>query len=366
MAIADATGRVQARLEELVRTGTEVGLQVAAYVDGELALDAWAGLADRASGRPVDGETLFTVFSATKGVAATAVHMLADRGRLEYDAPVARDWPEFAQNGKGAITLRQVLSHRSGLPRLPAGTTPAMMADWEAMSAAIAAVETEWPAGARTVYNGLAFGWVLGELVRRVDGRSIRQFVDEEIAGRLGAPDLHLGVDPADEGRVATLEAAPGHTTTPSPEQWNSAAMRRAIVPAAGGLFSARSLARMYAALAAGGALDGARLLSAERVGLARERQTPPDQAVESGMVFGLGYRLGATIYRPENPMSALTARESVFGHTGAGGSIGFADPERRFAVAVTKNLLRETVVGEVFPTAALLGEVREALGVER
>src|SRR5688500_14636751 len=103
MAIADATGRVQARLEELVRAGTEVGLQVAAYVDGELALDAWAGLADRASGRPVDGETLFTVFSATKGVAATAVHMLADRGRLEYDAPVARYWPEFAQNGKGAI-----------------------------------------------------------------------------------------------------------------------------------------------------------------------------------------------------------------------------------------------------------------------
>jgi CubicO group peptidase (beta-lactamase class C family) len=364
MAIADVAGRVQRRLDDLVGDGTEIGLQVAAYVDGQLALDAWAGVADRATGRPVDGETLFTVFSATKGVAATAVHMLAERGRLDYEAPVARYWPEFAAGRKEAITLRQVLSHRSDLPRLPAGTTPAMMADWGAMTAAIAAVEVEWPPGSRTVYNGMTFGWVLGELVRRVDGRSIRQFVDEEIARPLGTPDLHIGVDAADEERVATLATAPGQQTSLSPELWNSSAMRRAIVPAAGGLFSARSLARMYAALGAGGSLDGARLLSPERIALAIERQTPPAQAAESGMVFGLGYRLGATIYPPESPMRALTARESVFGHTGAGGSIGFADPERRFAVAVTKNLLREAVAGRTFPTAALLDELRAALGV--
>jgi CubicO group peptidase (beta-lactamase class C family) len=364
MVITSAVGQVQRYLDDLVRDGTEIGVQVAAYVDGELALDVWAGVADQTSGRPVDGQTLFTVFSATKGVAATAVHVLADRGRLDYDDPVARYWPEFAARGKEAITLRQVLSHRSGMPRLPAGTTPAMMADWAAMTSAIADVELEWPPGSRTVYNGMAFGWVLGELVRRVDGRAIRQFVYDEIARPLGAPDLHLGVDPADEGRVATLATVPGQATTLSPELWNSAAMRRAVVPAAGGLFNARSLARMYAALAAGGALDGARLLSPERVSQAAARQTPPAQAAESGMVFGLGYRLGATIYPPENPMYALTARESVFGHTGAGGSIGFADPERRFAVAVTKNLLREPVAGRTFPTAALLGAVRAALGV--
>jgi CubicO group peptidase (beta-lactamase class C family) len=360
MVMTDATTRVQQRLEELVREGTEVGLQVAAYVEGELALDVWAGLADEATGRPVDGETLFTVFSATKGVAATAIHMLADRGALEYDAPVARYWREFAARGKHSITLRHVLSHRAGLARLPGGVTTETMADWSAMTDAIAAMEPEWAPGSRTLYNGMTFGWILGELVRRVDGRDMRLFVHEEIGRPLGAPDLHIGVDAAEEPRVARLrDAGDGATSVPA-EQWNSSALRRAIVPSAGGLFTARSLARMYAALAGG----GAPLLSPVRVRIASARQTPPDQAVESGMVFGLGYRLGSTIYPPENPMHALTGRVSVFGHTGAGGSIGFADPERHFAVAVTKNLLRQPVEGRPFPTAALLAEVRAALGV--
>jgi CubicO group peptidase (beta-lactamase class C family) len=210
----------------------------------------------------------------------------------------------------------------------------------------------------------MTFGWVLGEVLRRVDGRSLRQFVHDEITRPLGAPDLHMGVTADDEARVATLYEAAGQATSLSAAVWNSAPMRQAIVPAAGGLFSARSLARLYAALAAGGALDGARLLSPERVAIARERQTPPEQAAACGMVFGLGYRLGATIYPAENPMRGLTTRESVFGHTGAGGSIGFADPERRFAVAVTKNLLRQPVEGRTFPTVALLQEVRNRLGV--
>jgi CubicO group peptidase (beta-lactamase class C family) len=359
--MTDATTRVQQRLDELVRDGTEVGVQVAAYVDGELALDVWAGLADETTGREVDGETLFTVFSATKGVAATAIHILADRGALEYDAPVARDWPEFAARGKQSITLRHVLGHRAGLARLPAGVTPATMPDWSAMTDAIAGMEPEWPPGSRTLYNGMTFGWILGELVRRVDGRTIRRFVHDEIGRPLGVSDLHIGVDAADEPRVARLRDADSQATSVPAERWNSSALRRAILPAAGGLFNARSLARMYAALAAG----GAPLLSPARVRAASARQTPPEQAVESGMVFGLGYRLGSTIYPPENPMHALTERETVFGHTGAGGSIGFADPERRFAVAVTKNLLRQPVEGRPFPTAVLLRDVRAALGIE-
>jgi CubicO group peptidase (beta-lactamase class C family) len=344
--LTKADRAVQRRLDELVRDGTERGLQVAAYLDGELVVDAWAGLADEASGRPVDSGTLFTMFSATKGVTATAVHMLAERG-------------------KRGITLRHVLSHRAGLPRLPEGTTPELMADWEAMTAAIARLEPEWAPGSRTVYHGMTFGWVLGEVLRRVDGRAVRQFVHDEIGRPLGAPDLHIGVTEADEGRVATLYEPAGQATSLPAAVWNSSSMRRAIVPAAGGLFSARSLARLYAALAAGGALDGARLLSPERVALARERQTPPAEAAACGMVFGLGYRLGATIYPAENPMRGLSMRESVFGHTGAGGSIGFADPERRFAVAVAKNMLRQPVEGRTFPTVALLDEVRRALGVE-
>jgi CubicO group peptidase (beta-lactamase class C family) len=355
MVMTDATARVKSRLDELVRDGTELGLQVAAYVDGELALDAWAGVADPASGRPVDGETLFTVFSATKGVAATAVHILADRGALEYDAPVARYCPEFAAAGKESITLRHVLSHRAGLARLPDGVTNEMLPDWERMTAAIAAMAPEWPAGSRTRYSGMAFGWVLGELVRRVDGRPIRQFVHEEIS-----PELHIGVDGTDENRVATLRDAAGQSTSVPAEVWNRSELRRATIPAAGGLFSARALAGMYAELAA----DGGRLLSPRQVALASARQTPQEQAVECGMVFALGYRIGSPIYQPTNPMSSLTERETVFGHTGAGGSIGFADPERRFAVAVTKNLLRQEDESRPFPTMVLLREVREALGV--
>ena len=361
----DDTARVQQALDDLVASGREMGLQVAAYRDGRLVLDAWAGVADEETGRLVDGGTLFTVYSATKGVVATAIHLLADRGKLDYDAPVAAYWPAFGAQGKERITLRQALSHQAGIPTLPPGITPATICDWEVMTALIAGLEPAWEPGSRTVYHGQVFGWLLGEVLRRVDGRDIRAFVHQEIGQPLGASDLHIGVTSDDLERVARLRVAGGGQATSFPvEWWNGADMRQAIIPAAGGQFTARSLARHYAMLAAGGRLDGARLLSPERVAVAATRHTPPEHAAESGMVFGLGYRLGAEIYPAGGLLSALSQRSSVFGHTGAGGSIGFADPERGFAFALTKNLLYPGGAGQAPPTAGIVRVVREALGV--
>jgi CubicO group peptidase (beta-lactamase class C family) len=356
--------RVQALLDELVGSGVEVGLQVAAYREGELVLDTWAGVADEESGRPVDADTLFVMFSATKGVTATAIHMLVERGELDYEAPVARYWPEFGKHGKERVTLRHALAHQAGVPQMPEGATPELMADWDAVCAAIADLTPLWEPGSRTQYHGMTFGWILGEVLRRVDGRTVREFVRQEIAGPIGATDLNIGITAADEGRVARLRAAPGSSTTISADRWNRPEMHQAIIPAAGGLFNARSLARLYAVLAAGGELDGIRLLPRERIETARQQQTRPEDAAEVGMVFGLGYRLGSPVYPEWGLLRALGSDPRVFGHTGAGGSLGFADPERRFAFALTKNLLHPVVEGQASTTRRIVEAVRGALGV--
>jgi CubicO group peptidase (beta-lactamase class C family) len=354
---------VQALLDGLVASGQEVGLQAAAYLDGELVLDTWTGTADEQSGRPVDGDTLFVVFSATKGVTATAVHMLAERGQIDYEAPVASYWPEFGQHGKDRVTVRQAMSHQAGIPQMPEGWGPERMCDWDATVAAIAGLAPLWEPGSRTQYHGMTFGWILGELLRRVDGRDVRRFVYDEIAGPLGAADLNVGTTPELLPRVARLRNAPGGGV--NADQWNRDDLRQAIVPAAGGQFNARSLARMYAALAGGGELDGVRLLSPERVDLVHVPQTKPEHAAEIGMSFGLGYRLGSPVYGEHAMLRALGRDPRVFGHTGAGGAIGFADPERKFAFALTKNLLHPGVVeGRVSTTRTIVETVRRALGV--
>ena len=357
--------QVQNLLDRMVADGTELGVQVAAYVDGKLALDLSAGIADEETGRKVDRDTLFTVYSATKGVVATAVHMLADRGLVDYEAPIARYWPEFAENGKENTTLRHALSHQAGVPQVPTGTTPALMCDWDYMTAAIADLTPLWPAGSRTLYHGMTFGWILGEIVRRVDGRTIRKFVHEEIGQPLGIRDLNIGLPEAEQGRIARLKSVPAQGVgSVGVDHWNTAPLRAAIIPAAGGQFNAISLAHFYAALANGGSLDGVRLLKPDQLTQATRPQTNPKDAAEIEMVFGLGYRLGGTVYSEASPMRSFSTRASVFGHTGAGGAIGFADPERRFAIGITKNLLRSAVPGTIFPTVTIVKAVRAALGV--
>ena len=350
--MADINERVTAALDELIASGVESGLQVAAYHHGELVVDTWAGLADVESGRPVDGGTLFTSFSCTKGVTATAVHILVERGVISYDEPIAAHWPEFARRGKQHATIRHALTHRVGVPHMPDGVTPESMSDWDGMCEAIAALEPLWEPGARTGYHAYTFGWILGEVIRRADGRPINQFVQEEICGPLGLDGIHLGIDDATEPRVATLVDGPRPADAPAAppdaliaraippavgilaEPYNNPVVRRAALPAHGGLMNARSLARLYAALAAGGELDGARILPADRVRTATRLQTDDlDLAIQQPVRKALGYFQSGAI-------SAMGPRMTAFGHPGAGGAIGFADPEHEFAFALTKSSL--------------------------
>src|SRR5215210_5394774 len=278
---ATLQGRVQQLIDGLVESGDEIGLQVAAYVNGELVVDTWSGVADEATGQPVDGDTLFTSWSTTKGFVATCLHILADRGQVDYDTPVATYWPEFGVHGKDVVTVREALAHRAGVPQMPEGVTSEMMTDWDAMCAAIASLKPLWKPGTTVCYHAWTFGWIIGELVRRIDGRPIAQFAREELCQPLGIEDFYLGIPDAVEERVAPLREAPAPAGPPGapndlarrvmPPQVTSAAVvnrpdvRRASIPGGGGIMNARAIARHYAMLAQAGVLDGVRILSAEQ-----------------------------------------------------------------------------------------------------
>ncbi len=369
--MADASSRVQELLERLVAEGPEVGLQAAAYLEGELVVDAWAGTADERSGTPVGPDTLFTVFSTSKGVTATCVHLLADRGKLDYDDPIAEHWPEFAANGKAGVTIRHALTHTAGIPQNPPGYTTEMMIDWERMSVEIAALEPRWEPGTQAGYHGDTYGFILGELVRRVDGRRIDGFLQEEICRPLGIDSMFFGVPASEEHRVATLVDAPPpppDVETPTTflkglrvePVYNRSDVRRAVIPSHGGIMSARTLARHYALLERGGELDGVRLLSPERVRLASELQFEgPDTVLGFPIRRALGYARGGTGF------GAMRDLPEAFGHGGLGGSEAFVDPGRRLAFAFVKNYIK----GSSFERPAadvVYREVVAALGLSR
>ena len=342
MTSSEASDAVREVLQSLVDEGPEVGLQVAAYLDGQLVVDAWAGLADEASGQPVDGDTLFMLSSTTKGVTATCVAILADQGKLDYDRPVSSYWPEFGAHGKDRVTVREVIAQRSGVPQTPVGYTPEWLSDWDRMCRGIADLRPMFPPGERTSYASLTFGHMMGEVVRRIDGRPIGRFLHEELAQPLGL-DIYLGVPDDALARVAVLKDAP-----PAPPEYearmvgepagsqvahyfNRREIQQAAIPGSGGIMNARSLARHYAMLAAGGELDGVRILSPERIRAATELQSYElDEVYRVRIRRGLGYRLG--------PDSGPGAGQLAFGHVGGGGSFGYADPARRLGIGFAKN----------------------------
>jgi CubicO group peptidase (beta-lactamase class C family) len=352
--MTDANDKVRAVLERLIGSG-EVGLQVAAYKDGELVIDTWAGIADRESGHSVDGDTIFPSFSSAKGPTSTAVHIAAERSLFDYDDPISKYWPEFAANGKANATIRHALSHQVGIPDDPQAykDTPE---DWDAICAEIAAMPAQWEPGTRSHYHGTTFGWMLGEVVRRVDGRPFGQFIQDEICRPLGIDSLFIGTPDAEHARIATLYANEGDDRL----RYNTPPFRRACIPAGGLITNARSLARMYAALANGGEFNGARILTPQRLDIATVLQTGEvDGRFKIPTRKALGYWLAGP---------GLTAAEGAgpraFGHAGSGGSAGFADRERNYAFAVTKNGLTSTQ--EAQPTAVIVEQaVEEALGLK-
>jgi CubicO group peptidase (beta-lactamase class C family) len=355
-----ANSRVRQSIQEAIDAGREIGVQVAAYHRGRLIVDTWGGLADPATGRPVDGDTLFNVFSVTKAVAATALHLQADRGLIDYDAPVAEYWPEYAAHGKGRTTVRHVLTHRAGVPQMPAGVTPETMCDWDWMCARIADSEPLAEPGTRTLYLSMTFGWIVGELVRRSDPqrRSLGRFVREEIAQPLGISDLWIGIPDSAEPRIAKLINAtppvpaehlpPLYTASMPPavdlipEVFERPDVRRAEVAGVGGIFNARSCARFWAMLANGGELDGVRLLSPQLVASLNQPRENSDEPDPVMFGFPLPLTIGGFWLGGEHPPVCAVRNPRAICHPGAGNSIAWADPDLNLAVAICHNRMSQ------------------------
>ena len=278
---------VQEAIDLAIGERGEIGVQVAAYLDNELVIDQWGGLADETTGQEVNGDTLFQVFSNIKAVTATALHIQVERGLVDYHQPVAKYWPEFGKHGKDRGTVFDALTHRIGVPLMPVGVTPELMCDWDWMVDQIAEMHPLFEPGTRSGYMAYTFGWVVGEVVRRTDKmhRPFSQFIQDEICQPLSISDLWAGIPTEVEPRVAKLTnlppippGAPGvppdslrpRATPPevatTQEVFGRSDVRQACIPGAQGIMNARSQARFYAMLANGGELDGARLLSEERV----------------------------------------------------------------------------------------------------
>lgn len=373
---------VRAAIERVIDQGREIGVQVAAYHHGKIVVDTWAGLADPLTGREVDGETLFNVYSVTKAVAATALHMQVERGLIEYDAPISRYWPEYAARGKGRTTVRDALTHRACVPQMPAGVTPEMMCDWEAMTAAIADLEPLAEPGTKTLYLSMTFGWIIGELVRRTDPahRSLGQYIREQIAAPLGITDLWVGIPDAVESRIArqvdAMTPIPPEYLPPlflasmpapvalTPVVFERADVRRAEVAGVGGIFNARSEARFWAMLANGGELDGQRLLSPATVAsfsVPRANAEEPDPVMFN---FPIPLSSGGFWLGGSNPPVCSVANPRAICHPGQGGSIGLADPDLNLAVAICHNRLFNASTREEDALLVVADAVREALGL--
>ncbi|MFJ8162061.1 serine hydrolase domain-containing protein [Streptomyces sp. NPDC096136] len=333
---------LQETVDELVASGREAGLQVAAYRDGRPFLEACAGVPGPAT--PVHS------FSLGKGCTATLVHVLAERGLIEYDAPVARYWPAFAARGKEGVTVRHALTHTAGIPQLPRALTVAELCDWEHMCGVVAGLRPLWEPGTDSGYHGWTYGWILGETVRRITGLTPGQALREYVTGPLGiADELYFGL-PADRpARVAPLveggweaylaglppEAPFVRLIAPNRSLWTTASLANrpgylaADLPACA-TATARAAARMYAALL--GEVDGVRLLPADRVAQATASAVDGrDRMLLRHHAKGLGYFLG---------LPPAGGDPAAFGHHGSGGSIAFADRRRRLSFALTRTRL--------------------------
>lgn len=367
-------GAVQAAFAKNFEAGLEVGASFAVTIDGESVVDLWSGAADEARSRPWERDTIVNVFSTTKAMTAICTLMLVDRGELDLDAPVARYWPEFAQAGKHAIPVRQLLSHTSGLAGFREPVPPEALFDWDRMVGLLAAQEPFWEPGTQSGYHALTFGYLLGELVRRITGRTLGTFFREEVATPLGA-DFHIGLPEEHEPRVGQLipPEKPGLGAELEPESQarllldnpaldaritRERAWRAAEVPAANGHGNARSVARVAAALACGGELDGVRLLAPETL-----EKTIEEQCYGIDLVLGMPIRWGLGF--------ALTSKEMPIGPNprsffwgGWGGSFIGIDLDARASFSYVMNRMSSRMTGDgrlVGPLLALFPFLRSA-----
>ena len=333
----------------------ETGAALSITIDNRPVVDIWAGHVDGTRTTEWQRDTIVNVYSTTKGMTAICAHILADQGRLDFDAPVAKYWPDFAHAGKGEMPVRYLLSHRAGLPAVRQTMAPEAMYQPETMASALAAQEPWWQPGAKHGYHAVTYGWLVGEVVRRITGKTIGAFFRDEVAQPLGV-DCHIGLPAQHEARVAPLIPPPPPTADqldliteilkdpesmlakafinpPLPlEAVNSREWRAAEIPAANGHTNARALARVYGALACGGALNGTRVLSQAAIDNAIiEQSDGPDAVLPLYTRFGLGFMRST-------PKEKMGPNPRAFGHGGMGGSMAFADPDARLGFGYVMN----------------------------
>lgn len=367
--VAEGWQAVADQLSASIAAGDDVGASVAVYHRGECVVNVTGGAFDETGERPYDADTLQLVFSTTKGIASIAVAMCVQRGQLDYDAPVAQYWPEFAAEGKGEATVAQLLSHQCGLITID-GITLAEALDRDVVTSRLAAAAPEWPIGSGHGYHALTFGWLAGELVRRVDGRTMGQFVAEEIAGPLGV-ELWIGLPESEQHRVSPVIGgigAPDEAMDPEikalmdqvigPDTrggralslsgafavdgaFNRRDVHAAEIPAANGITNAGALAKVYAATL--GPVDGVQLLDDATRERARTLVTPEGEA-DLCLVMPTTFSMGFMTHGFFTPY----AGPGSYGHPGAGGSVAFAQPERELAFAYAMNKMAPNLAGDV------------------
>jgi len=346
-----AFSAVREALEQNLAGGDEIGECVSVVLDGRPVVDLWGGYSDRAHTRPWRADTLVCMFSVGKPISILPVFILAERGQIDLDAPVVRYWPAFGQAGKEHITVRHIISHQAAIP----GAFAAHKGDayhWDQMIRAIEQQEPLWEPGTRGCYHTMTLGYLTGELVRRVTGRSIGQFLQEEVCLPLGI-DYHFGLSPADQRRCAEVYEAPdgpfmdvirdpqtllGKCWIPLPltdyeEDFNSALYRATEMPSFNGHGTARGVARLFGALARGGEIDGVRLIS----------QTLRDDAITEAWdqtdALGMPCRMSRGGFMLRNDTLAPYNRNPrSFGHLGLGGAIAYGDPDAKLGFSFCGN----------------------------
>jgi CubicO group peptidase (beta-lactamase class C family) len=338
--------------------GYEVGACFSVVYQGKKVVDLWGGFQDKACTRPWKADTLVNVYSTTKGMGSLAVAILAEEGKLDYEAPVTDYWPEFGAEGKERVTVKQLLSHQAGLCGVSEKISIEDLYDWEKMVRMLAVQKPFWEPGRDSGYHAVTWGYLAGELIRRITGKTLGRYFQEKVAGPLGA-DFYIGLPDKEMNRVADMIGAnrarvaqkPVGGPRPLPALYPVAlqnpeirpfkdvcsyAWRKAEIPAANGQANARGIARIYGALANGGAIDGVRIIGRKGIGTAtleEVRGEKDDLILGRPRRFARGFAL--------NTEGAYGPNPKAFGHSGAGGSVGFADPETNIAFGYAMNQMQ-------------------------
>ncbi|WP_229123062.1 serine hydrolase domain-containing protein [Halapricum desulfuricans] len=365
--------QLRAEFDRHLDVGLHHGAQLAVYVNGELVVD-FAGGMTGPDGKETTPETRHLIFSCTKPYAGVGLHQLIEDGEADYDDPVVEYWPEFADPGtqKADITIRHVLSHTAGIPYGEFDDKAEKWSDWDAVVQAMEDIEPVFEPGEQPAYHTFNYGWLVGELIHRLSGQPVEEYVAENVFDPLGMEQSSIGLAANEDDDVATLTGFevfdrcrdPGEglgiPASESAAAFNDDAVRRAVVPAATGIGTARDMARFYASMANGGALDGTRLLEETTVAEATRThaETDSDGTLSRPARYGLGFWTGGLA----NDMFGSLSRERMFGHAGLGSIFGWGDPELNVGFAYVTNGIREESWEHAARVAGMSDAVRLAL----